>query len=91
MISYSLGKLKLTRIKNSMKHEILLFTLSTVSLLWDAATKYQTEVICLIGAELSSTGVMYVVTDGLGILEVSACVVTNIYKATPHSGAFLCQ
>ena len=64
-------------------------------MLWDAATKYQTEVICLIGAELISTGsyvgVMYVVTDGLGILEVSACVVTNIYKATPHSEALLCQ
>ena len=60
-------------------------------MLWDAATKYQTEVICLIGAELSSTGVMYVVTDGEGILEVSPCVVTNIYKATPHSEALLCQ
>ena len=46
-----------------MKHEILLFTLPTVRpylMLWDAATKYQTQVICLIGAELSSTatGVM---------------------------------
>ena len=27
-------------------------------MLWDAATKYQTQVICLIGAELSSAGVM---------------------------------
>ena len=78
-----------------MKHEILLFTLPTVTdlylMLWYAATKYQTEVIYLIGAELSSTGGMYIVTDGLGILEVSSCVVTNIYKATPHSEALPCQ